>query len=206
MAGRPRHGPAAVGVPEAAVVDRAAVAGALQQTGSLFDGFASEQEQLEAMYSPLKDVLGAENGTLGKLTFCVRRIVDVAAWTEQGEALLDLRTGVFRGHGELLNQARDKLLAAWETGASAKVAEAMAAFRDEHDEHFLEQAKASRKDKQDYVRWAADIATWLNDTNHISVRYDIQYDGVAIEQLSPGTRGIVLLLLYLAVDHSDDGH
>lgn len=80
----------------------------------------------------------------------------------------------------------------------------MAAFREEHDEHFLEQAKASRQNKQDYVRWAADIATWLNDTNHISVRYDIQYDGVAIEQLSPGTRGIVLLLLYLAVDQSDD--
>ncbi|MBX3196456.1 MAG: ATP-binding protein, partial [Microbacteriaceae bacterium] len=31
-----------------------------------------------------------------------------------------------------------------------------------------------------------------------------QYDGVDIEQLSPGTRGIVLLLLYLAVDQSDD--
>lgn len=29
------------------------------------------------------------------------------------------------------------------------------------------------------------------------------YEGVAIEQLSPGTRGIVLLLLYLAVDLED---
>jgi len=35
------------------------------------------------------------------------------------------------------------------------------------------------------------------------LRYGIEYDGVAIEQLSPGTRGVVLLLLYLAVDLHD---
>ena len=75
-----------------------------QAYSSLFDGFVSEQEQLEAMYAPLRDVLGAEEGTLGKLTFSVRRIVDVEAWSRQGESLLDLRTGVFRGHGELLKQ------------------------------------------------------------------------------------------------------
>jgi len=32
----------------------------------------------------------------------------------------------------------------------------------------------------------------------------VQYEGVDIEQLSPGTRGIVLLLLYLAIDQEDD--
>ena len=32
----------------------------------------------------------------------------------------------------------------------------------------------------------------------------MQYEGVDIEQLSPGTRGIVLLLLYLAIDQEDD--
>lgn len=111
---------------------------------------------------------------------------------------------MFRGHGELLNQARSKLLTAWETGASAEVAEAMAGFREEHDPHFVEQAKVSRLEKHDYARWAAEVASWLNNTSHISVKYGVQYDDVEIEQLSPGTRGIVLLLLYLAVDQSDD--
>jgi ABC-type lipoprotein export system ATPase subunit len=41
-------------------------------------------------------------------------------------------------------------------------------------------------------------------TDHITVRYEISYDGVDIRKLSPGTRGIVLLLLYLALDDSDD--
>ncbi|MFG1625442.1 TrlF family AAA-like ATPase [Kribbella sp. NPDC049227] len=175
-----------------------------QAYASLFDGFVSEQEQLEAMYSPLRDMLGAELGTLGKLTFSVRRVVDVAAWSKQGEALLDLRTGVFRGRGELLTQVSEKLQPAWETGASAEVAEAMMAFRDEHDRHFIEQAKAPSTEKTVFRKWAAGIAAWLNSTEHISVKYGVQYDGVEIEQLSPGTRGIVLLLLYLAVDQTDD--
>jgi len=36
------------------------------------------------------------------------------------------------------------------------------------------------------------------------VAYSIQYGGADIEQLSPGTRGIVLLLLYLAIDQRDE--
>jgi AAA domain, putative AbiEii toxin, Type IV TA system len=51
--------------------------------------------------------------------------------------------------------------------------------------------------------WTQAVAAWLYSTDHISIQYGIQYEGVAIEQLSPGTRGIVLLLLYLAVDLRD---
>lgn len=38
---------------------------------------------------------------------------------------------------------------------------------------------------------------------YITVQYGITYDDMPIEQLSPGTRGIVLLLLYLAIDTHD---
>src|SRR6266852_7973468 len=51
--------------------------------------------------------------------------------------------------------------------------------------------------------WTQAVAAWLYSTEHIAIQYGIQYEGVAIEQLSPGTRGIVLLLLYLAVDLKD---
>lgn len=36
------------------------------------------------------------------------------------------------------------------------------------------------------------------------MRYSVDYDGTEIRSLSPGTRGIVLLLLYLALDDADD--
>ena len=50
---------------------------------------------------------------------------------------------------------------------------------------------------------AAKGRNWLYDISHIQVRYSIVYDGIPVERLSPGTRGIVLLLLYLAVDTHD---
>ncbi|WP_372983359.1 TrlF family AAA-like ATPase [Microbacterium sp.] len=172
---------------------------------SLFDGFASEQAELTKMYEPLSTMLSSQRGTLGKLSFNVRRVVDVGAWAARGEDLMDLRTGTtFRGRGELLRVATDTLLNAWESGASADVADAMAAFRNDHDQHIIEQAKAPQSNATAFRAWANDVAAWLNSTDHISVSYGIQYDGVDIEQLSPGTRGIVLLLLYLAVDQTDD--
>ena len=175
-----------------------------QAYASLFDGFVAEQEQLTEMYAPLREILDAEQGTLGKLTFSVRRVVDVSAWAKRGEGLLDLRTGQFRGHGELLRVATDALLPAWEIGSSADVADAMAVFRTDHDQHIIEQANVARTDVAGYRSWAKDVSDWLNSTDHILVSYGVQYDGVDIEQLSPGTRGIVLLLLYLAIDQSDD--
>ena len=172
---------------------------------ALFDGFASEQAELTRMYEPLSSMLSTQFGTLGKLSFSVRRVVDVNAWSARGESLMDLRTGTtFRGRGELLKVAINTLLPAWESGASADVADAMAKFRSDHDQHILEQARVPRTNLPAFREWANDVATWLNSTDHISVSYGIQYDGVDIEQLSPGTRGIVLLLLYLAVDQSDD--
>ena len=172
---------------------------------SLFDGFASEQAELTKMYEPLSTMLSSQPGTLGKLSFSVRRVVDVEAWAARGEDLMDLRTGTtFRGRGELLKVATDTLLQAWESGASADVANAMSTFRTDHDQHIIEQAKVPQTNIPAFRAWANEVAAWLNSTDHISVSYGIQYDGVDIEQLSPGTRGIVLLLLYLAVDQSDD--
>jgi predicted ATP-dependent endonuclease of OLD family len=48
-----------------------------------------------------------------------------------------------------------------------------------------------------------DLAQWLFSTDHISTPYEIKYEGVSIEKLSPGTRGIVLMILFLKVDRND---
>ena len=47
------------------------------------------------------------------------------------------------------------------------------------------------------------IAEWLFSIEHITLEHGIRYQGVNLEQLSSGTKGIVLLLLYLVVDISD---
>lgn len=156
-----------------------------------------EERELSALYAPLGARLGTEEGALGKLSFSIRRVVDVVAWAQSGEELLDLRkTGPFKGRGALLAAAKTGLQAAWEKGSSADVAEAMARFREAHERDLVEHAPVERSNAAAFREWAGRISSWLYGTDHITVSYGVQYEGVDIEQLSPGTRGIVLLLLY----------
>jgi DNA repair exonuclease SbcCD ATPase subunit len=68
----------------------------------------------------------------------------------------------------------------------------------------LGHAPYARDDQVEYRAWLQKFAQWLFSTKHISVQYEVMYDGIDIQKLSPGTRGIVLLLLYLALDDADD--
>lgn len=172
---------------------------------AVFDGILEEEQELSALYEPLKQRLAAEDGALGKLAFSIRRFVDLEAWAQRGEELLDLRkAGPFKGRGALLAAAQAELLAAWESGTSAEVAQAMANFRASHEGQLVDHAPVERSDAEAFREWGGRISAWLYSTDHIRITYGLQYEGVDIEQLSPGTRGIVLLLLYLAIDQEDD--
>ncbi|KGH31089.1 TrlF family AAA-like ATPase [Comamonas testosteroni] len=172
---------------------------------AIFDGILEEEKELSALYEPLKHRLEAEDGALGKLAFSIRRAVDLEAWAQRGEELLDLRkAGPFKGRGALLAAARAELLTAWEGGTSAEVAKAMADFRASHEAQLLDHSPVERSDAEAFREWGGRISAWLYGTDHIKITYGVQYEGVDIEQLSPGTRGIVLLLLYLAIDQEDD--
>jgi energy-coupling factor transporter ATP-binding protein EcfA2 len=176
-----------------------------QSYARVFDGIIDEEQELSALYTPLKAWLNEEEGALGKLSFSIRRVVDVATWAQQGEDLLDLRkTGPFKGRGALLTAAMADLKSAWEKGSSAEVADAMSRFREAHERDLVAHAPVERNDTQAFREWAERISKWLYGTDHITVNYGVQYEGVNIEQLSPGTRGIVLLLLYVAIDNEDD--
>ena len=48
-----------------------------------------------------------------------------------------------------------------------------------------------------------DIFEWLYETEHIRLSYGLKYNGTELEKLSPGTKGIVLLILYLGMDVAD---
>jgi len=172
---------------------------------SIFEGTIDEEKELSSLYEPLKTRLDGEGGALGKLSFSVRRSADIETWAKEGEGLLDLRkAGPFKGQGALLDAARAELLSAWECGSASDVADAMARFREAYERGLLEHLPVDRNDAQAVRDWASKISLWLYSTKHIKVTYGIQYEGVDIERLSPGTRGIVLLLLYLAIDRDDD--
>lgn len=171
----------------------------------VFDAIVAEQAVLTDLYHPLMARLSAAGETLKKLSFSVARDADVDRWAEAGEQLLDLRQrGPFKGRGTLRQLADAALKAPWETGDPHTISGAMAEFRDDYQEALLERSPVPKADQADYRAWSKRFAKWLYGTEHIAIQYSIDYDGVDIRKLSPGNRGIVLLLLYLALDDADD--
>ena len=128
---------------------------------------------------------------MARLAFTAKRQVDVEGWASDGEAHLDLRTGPFRGRGQLLQAVKARLQQSWQSGSAADAATALLDFVLANEDNL----KAHKPDNIEFREWALRISDWLYSTDHIRVGYSLQYDGVEIEQLSPGTRGIVLLLV-----------
>lgn len=174
--------------------------------GRVFEAIIKGQDALAGLYAPLMARLAAASGTLKKLSFSVRRIADVQSWgTFAEEELLDRRrAGPFYGRGSLIAAATEALKPAWETGSAAEVQAAMTEFIAKYSQDLLSHATYAPTQQAEYRAWTKKFAHWLFGTDHITVRYEISYDGVDIRKLSPGTRGIVLLLLYLALDDTDD--
>nr|WP_200943097.1 AAA family ATPase [Altererythrobacter sp. Root672] len=174
--------------------------------GRVFEAIVNEQNALAELYAPLMMRLAESSGTLRKLSFSVSRVVDAASWGNVAEDhLIDCRkAGPFYGRGSLIHVAEKMLKPAWAVGSPSDVQTAMANFTTTHTRDLFEHAPYVPTQQAEFRAWSKQFAHWLFGTDHISVRYEISYDGVDIRKLSPGTRGIVLLLLYLALDDADD--
>ena len=172
----------------------------------VFDAIVSEQGALVDLYGPIQERLEAAGGTLKKLRFSISRVADAAKWADYAEEkLLDRRReGPFRGRRALVERAERELRQCWQTGSAVQVRKAMSEFITRYLGDFLVHAPVPPEQHEAFRTWLGRFAEWLFSTDHIVVRYGITYDGVDIEKLSPGTRGIVLLLLYLALDDDDD--
>ncbi len=174
--------------------------------GRVFQAIVDEQATLAALYAPLMARLAAASGTLRKLSFSVSRVVNLEAWgSEAEEHLIDRRkAGPFQGRDALTGVAGSVLKPAWQTGTAADAQQAMTDFIAKYTRDLLDHAPYVPTQQSEFRAWSKRFAHWLFGTDHIAVRYEIAYDGVDIRKLSPGTRGIVLLLLYLALDDADD--
>ncbi|WP_313201076.1 TrlF family AAA-like ATPase [Pseudomonas sp.] len=170
----------------------------------VFSALIAEEHVLQDLYSPIKELLESAQGTLSKLSFSVARTVDIDAWSEEGESLLNLsKKGPFRGRGSLREKVLESLNTPWLQGDEDSVLAALKEFIKTYQEQLLEHSPVATSDLAEYRRWTKRLAQWLYGTDHISVRYAVNYDGTEIQKLSPGTRGIVLLLLYLSLDGKD---
>ncbi|MFW2227770.1 MULTISPECIES: TrlF family AAA-like ATPase [Rhizobium] len=170
----------------------------------VFSSIISEETVLRDLYKPLVDRLQAAEGTLRKLSFSATRKADVKDWAASGEKLFDLRRGGdFKGKGSIEKWANTHIKHAWENGDVAAIDKAIQHFTDEWQDELMSVANVADDDSPAYRGWLMRFAKWLFSTDHIQIEYGIDYEGTDITKLSPGTRGIVLLLLYLALDEKD---
>jgi hypothetical protein len=160
----------------------------------VFATLATEQEALMDLYKPLSERV-QRDPRLSKLTVVVRRVVDIGAWAKKGEEIFDLRSTPWGGRGSLAQAATTLLALPWSSGTPADVVGAMKSFY----EKYISQAM----DLLAQDATPLDVGSWFLSTDHISVRYGMEYESVPISRLSPGTRGVVLLTLYLALDEWD---
>jgi len=157
----------------------------------IFEALDSHAEALTLLYAPLQDKV-VSDPRLHKLNFVVKRTVNLQDWAQRGERLFDLRSTPFGGIGELAKRAEQELLSAWESGTPSEIRQAMETFT----------AAVMLQPRAQGVS-PVEVGDWLFSTSHVEVRYEVQYDHLSLNQLSPGTRGVVLLTLYLALDEWD---
>lgn len=164
-----------------------------------FDLLDSETQVLHELYGYLQARLNAEGaGDEKKLELYIRRSIDLAGWIRRGESLFDRRTGPFREPGKLRKIVDQNLLAGWRSGDHALLQQGIADLIEEVKDSVTADTAQLRQDVRQ-----EDVAAWLFSVDHISLNYAIRYGGVELEKLSPGTKGIVLLIIYLILDQED---
>jgi energy-coupling factor transporter ATP-binding protein EcfA2 len=161
-----------------------------------FESLRQEQAILEALYGPIRQRLQTSRKQEQSLEFYIRWDVDMAAWIATGDALFDQRRGT--PAGDLREVIKEDLAPAWRSGDPEKIAEAMTKFIEPFNTAFQNGTAALRTGAT-----VTDVLDWLFSPEHIELTYGLRYNSTELEKLSPGTKGIVLLILYLGMDTDD---
>jgi predicted ATPase len=164
---------------------------------SYFELLSEERAVLDELYAPLKTTLASQGAHEQKLDLVCRVVVDVDTWIAKGAELFDLRkTGSFR-YNEIEDIAKSELAKAWASCNPSRIQIALekCVTKIKESDVLKTQLKTGFQTR--------DVAEWLFSVDHIDITHGIQYEGKDLRLLSPGTKGIVLLILYLAVDLRD---
>lgn len=166
---------------------------------SILKTFTTENEILTSLYAPLSMRLSHGEPPERRLVFVIDQHVDLKAWTELGDALIDhTKRGPYKSSGALHAKAEELLLPSLKGNHAAEVVPALKRFL----ETFTSEGQPIVNQLKSGVSMAK-FYEWLLSFQHISLRYSIKYNGIGLAQLSPGTKGLVLLMLYLEMDDND---
>jgi len=158
---------------------------------------AEEKKSLEQLYEPLRRLLQQASQHERRLDLYVRRTVDLESWADEGRRLLDgRRARSLVSDRRLYELAHESLAHCLENETPTDIGASYDALVKKMQE---EEGRKIREMLRRNVT-AEQFAGWLYSLEHVSTEYGIRYDGTELENLSPGTRGLVLLILYLSLN------
>ncbi len=170
---------------------------------SYFIVLKNEKEEIEKLYQPLQVILSGGTDTDRKLDFDAKISYNLDQHYLQGLTVLNrTRKGNFREETRL----KKSLLEMWENFSREDFSEeAISNNLKTITKGFteLEGKEILIKDqlRQDFSE--EDFLNWLFNPSYFKIVSSLKFDGTDLDLLSPGQKGIVLLMLYLEVDKED---
>lgn len=170
---------------------------------SYFDLLQKEKLRMEQLYKPLQDSLLAGTETDKKLIFDAKINYKLNQHCRNGLDILDrTRKGTFR-EGNILNSV---LVGFWEECLKnsfsndtidlqlKNILEKFTSF--EENEILIEDQLRENYNLEDFYNW-------LFDPTNFEIISSLKFDDIDLYLLSPGQKGIILLMLYLEIDKGD---
>jgi len=197
-----------------------------QQKAHFADFFVTlfeEKKVLEEIYKPLEQALKEGRDERNLFQFTVKMDFDYQQMAERGDKLIDHRkTGYFynKDEKELLDELEklkdtvlslDFSLASWQdSDGSPRLANnnvrKIESFISGVVQLFVANKTLSEEVniiKQISAAYSiTDFYNWLFATDYYKLSYSIQFDQKKLDELTPGLKGIALLILYLDLDES----
>ncbi|MCS6267985.1 MAG: hypothetical protein H2174_10535 [Vampirovibrio sp.] len=183
--------------------DVAAITNKLSQIwvhfGKIFESFKKENDLLTELYKPVEEHLNRTGLGNQQLSFYIRQRFDTKGWNERIENLFDGRrfSSLPKSIDEVANIA-EQLQSYWSNLQNDLLIESVKdlfiAFDCEQAVYDTFLKKSSKPD--DILRAIVSVASF-------TLEYGLRYNNTELDKLSPGTKGIVLLILYLILDVDD---
>lgn len=163
----------------------------------VFKALSADQAGLKELYSPMQEAID-QLGEEMQFSVSVGYQIDSKSWLDRSSRFFDgRRVGAEAKRLEIEKIVETKLVPAWKSGDSNNIKSAFEEFLSVIDiQTFPEKYGTSKLSR-------VELFDWIFSVDHIELSYKIHYSGTELEYLSPGTRGIALLVLYLLMDEDD---
>ena len=163
----------------------------------VFQALSADEKSLKELYEPMQAAIDALGDEM-QFSVSVGYLIEAKSWLDRSARFFDgRRIGADAKRSEIEKIVETKLVPAWKSGDKSVIKPAIEELLAAVDPNtFPGKFGTSRLSR-------VELYDWLFSVEHIELSYKIRYSGTELEYLSPGTRGIALLVLYLLMDEDD---